>query len=155
MNEPLNDWQETLRIEFDQAVADVHLDFLQYSGPVRLYFNVDTTTVEAAKALSDSVNRLISRLPSLEDAVADAAFKGYSLLAEQIGEEEHFPKAHDVKSLLPFYRLTAVYLPTEPQEGHFGLGFECEFEEEHGMGIRFRNWQIEESGDESVAFSLD
>ena len=155
MNDPVNDWTKTLRIEFDQAVADAHLDFLQHSGQVRLYFNVDTTTVQAATAFTDSVNQLLGRLPSLQNAVADAAFDGYSLLVEQLGKEESLPEANDAKALLPFYKLTAIYLPNEPQEGHFGLGFECEFEEEHGMGIRFHNWQIEESGDESVAFSLD
>jgi hypothetical protein len=38
--------------------------------------------------------------------------------------------------------------------GRFGLGFNCDWEEEHGFGLQFRNWQIVEVGGDAEAFSF-
>lgn len=145
--------------EYEGVLATVPLTFLQHTGLVRLSFNVDTTTVEEAKKTEDFVSQILTRLPALEEAVSAASFKYYQFLVEAFrksyGDEVQLPVATDAASLEQFYQLTAIYLPNEFEEGYFGLGFECEFEIAHGLGIRFRNWQIEEVGDESEGFSLE
>lgn len=154
----MSEWQDFLRVtEYEGVLAQVPFLFLQHNGLVRISFNVDTTTVEEVKQVEGYVNQILSRLHSLEDSVAAAAFKYYQFLVEAFrhDEEVQLPVASDAESLKQFYRLTTIFLPNEFEEGYFGLGFECEFEVEHGLGIRFRNWQIEEVGDEEVGFSLD
>jgi hypothetical protein len=156
----MSEWQDTLRVsEYEGVLAEVPLLFLQHEGLVRINFNVDTTTVEEARQVEGFVNQILSRLPSLQEAVATASFKYYLFLVEAFrksyGDEVQLPVATDAESLKQFYKLTTIYLPNEFEAGYFGLGFECEFEIEHGLGIRFRNWQIEEVGDEEEGFSLD
>ncbi|UOQ78739.1 hypothetical protein MUN84_09495 [Hymenobacter sp. 5516J-16] len=154
----MSNWKDTVRTdEFDDLVAEVSLNLLQATEPVRLCFGVDTT-LEEAKAAEVVVNELLQKLPSLEGTIANAAFKYYQLLVKALseyGESYSLPVADDAAALRQFYQLMAIHLPFELEAGHFGLEFRCEFEEEHGMGIRFRNWQIEEVGDGSEAFSLD
>ena len=156
----MSEWQETLRVEeYEGVIAEMPFVFLQRNSLVKLRFNVDTTTVEEAKNVEGFVSQILTRLPSLEDVVSAASFKYYQFLVEAFrkiyGEAVQLPIATDAESLKQFYQLTTIYLPNEFKEGYFGLGFECEFEIEHGLGIRFRNWQIEEVGDESEGFSLD
>lgn len=156
----MSEWQESLRVdEYEGVRAEVPFTFLNHKGLLKLSFNVDTTTVEEAKNVGGFVNQLLERLPALEDAVSAASFKYYKFLVDAFrksyGNEVQLPVAIDTESLKPFYQLTTIYLPNEFEEGYFGLGFECEFEREHGLGIRFRNWQIEEVGDESEGFALD
>ena len=156
----MSEWQDTLRVsEYEGVLAEVPLLFLQHEGLVRINFNVDTTTVEEARQVEEFVNQILSRLPSLQQTVATASFKYYLFLVEAFrksyGDEVQLPVATDDESLKQFYKLTTICLPNEFEAGYFGLGFECEFEIEHGLGIRFRNWQIEEVGDEEEGFSLD
>jgi hypothetical protein len=154
----MSKWQDSLRVsEYEGVLAEVPLLFLQHECLVRISFNVDTTTIEEAKEVEGFVNQILSRLPSLEEIVATASFKYYQFLVEAFrhDEEVKFPVATDAESLKQFYRLTTIFLPNEFEAGYFGLGFECDFEIEHGLGIRFRNWQIEEVGDEEQGFSLE
>ena len=154
----MSEWQDTLRVsEYEGVLAEVPIPFLQHESLVRIIFNVDTTTVEEAKQVERFVNQILNRLPSLEKSIATASFKYYQFLVEAFrhDEEVQLPVATDAESLKQFYKLTTIFLPNEFEVGYFGLGFKCEFEIEHGLGIRFRNWQIEEVGDEEQGFSLD
>lgn len=154
----MSEWQRILRItEYEGVTADVSITFLKHTNLVKLCFNVDTTTIEEAREAKEFVNQILKHLPGLENAVSMAAFKYYQFLVDAFRNdaEVQLPVATDTESLKQFYQLTSIYLPNEFAQGYFGLGFECEFEIEHGLGIRFRNWQIEEVGDESEGFSLD
>ncbi len=156
----MSDWQKTLREEeYEGVTGEVSLVFLRQLRTVRLSFIAYATTVDEAKAAEPIVNQLLSRLPALEATVATAAFAHYLFLVEAFrtsyGDQVQLPEAADAEALKPFYQLTTIYLPNEPEAGYFGLGFECEFEEEHGMGMRFRNWQIEEVADHEAAFSFE
>lgn len=156
----MSEWLETVREEpCEGIIAEMPLSFLQREGSVRLCFDVDAT-VANAKAASASVNQLLNRLPSLESTVADATFKYYLFLVKAFrkmyGCEVRLPKAANADALKSFYQLTTIYMPEEDElkGGRFGLGFECDFDIEHGLGIRFCDWQIEEVGEESEVFSL-
>lgn len=39
-------------------------------------------------------------------------------------------------------------------EGYFGICFSCTFEDEHGLGIEFRNYKVKDVGGEDVGFNL-
>jgi hypothetical protein len=152
----MSKWTETLREKDGGVLAEVRLDFLQRRVSVPLLFNVETITLEAAEEFTDSVNELLRRLPDLAAVVADAAFSYYSSHIEPHENlERRLPVVANANALLPFYKLTFIYLPTQPEAGYFGLGFEWQLEIEHGMGIRFRDWQLKEIGDESVLFPLE
>jgi hypothetical protein len=153
----MDSWLETLQVKNGELLAEVRLSFLQRDDLVELCFDVDNTTIEAVTESETLVSEILNRLPSLETAVSAAAFKYYQFLVEAFRNdvEVQLPVAADANALQALYQLTTIYLPSELTPGHFGLGFDCEFEIEHGMGIRFRSWEIEEVGDVTEALSLD
>jgi hypothetical protein len=152
----MSEWTEALRAKDGEIISEICLDFLQSRVSVPLLFNVETTTLEAAEEFTDSINELLKRLPDLDVVVADAAFSYYSSHIEpHENPDRMLPVVANANALLPFYKLTFIYLPTQPEAGYFGLGFEWQLEIEHGIGICFRNWQLKEIGDESVLFPLE
>lgn len=144
-------WKETLRIEHEALVGEATLSLLQADGPVALDFGGSTALTPAMEA---AVDALLARLPSMENNIAEVAFTSYQAIWAEFHDEDVFPEATDAKALKPFYQLQHIYLPEEPEVGRFGLGFECEWEIEHGFGLQFRNWQIVEIGGEAEAFSF-
>ena len=48
----------------------------------------------------------------------------------------------------------AVHFANKIKEGYFGILFTNTFEQEHGLGVRFRNYKIEEVGEEDIGFNL-
>lgn len=147
----MTNWKDTLRTEHGEMVAQASLNLLQANGPVQIYFGGAT---ELTPTIQEAVNALLIKLPSMESDIAEATFSSYEEMLAQYGDEDGFPVAANSVALKPFYQLTAIYLPEEPEEGRFGLGFECEWEIEHGLGLQFRNWQIVETGGAAEAFSF-
>ena len=123
----------------------------QAKEPVSLHFGGAT---ELTPTMEEVVNVLLAKLPSMERTITETVFSSYQDMASQFGDEDDFPVAADAEALKPFYQLRTIYLPYEHEEGRFGLGFECDWEVEHGFGLQFRNWQIVEVGGEAEAFSF-
>lgn len=155
----MSGWESTLRMDkFGDFVADVPLTFLQNSGLVCLYFGELEEMDEFMPETKAIVDALLQRLPSLEQTVANAAFEHYQHVSKEVkliyGNEVEFPFAENATTLLPFYQLRTIYLPAESEEGRFGLGFKCKWEEEHGLGLQFRHWEVVEVGGEAEALSF-
>jgi len=150
----MSDWRETLRFvdEYEGLIATVQLDFLRRQEPVRVHLNDFSGSAEHSPEAS--VEAVLQHLPILEKTVADAAFEHYQQVYSLYGKDEELPVVADATALLPFYQLHTIYLPDELEIGRFGLGFECEWEIEHGFGLQFRNWKIVEVGGDAEAFSF-
>ncbi|OUJ75845.1 DUF6985 domain-containing protein [Hymenobacter crusticola] len=152
-------WKETLRFsEFEGLTATVLLDFLRRKEPVSISFGEYGDMTELTSEAEAATEILLQRLPDLEQIVASTAFEHYQNVSREFkriyGEKVEIPFAADAAALLPFYQLQRIYLPEDSEEGRFGLGFECEWEIEHGFGIQFRNWKIVEVGGDAEAFSF-
>ncbi|NVO32376.1 DUF6985 domain-containing protein [Hymenobacter lapidiphilus] len=155
----MNNWKEYLRFDqFEGLEARVPLSFLQTESPVRLSFGEYAEGEELPPESVAAVDAVLKRLPALEKLVADAAFEHYKMICREFGriygEEFVSPKAENELDLQRLYQLRAVYFPEEPEIGRFGLGFTCDWEEEHGFGLQFRSWQIVEVGGDAEAFSF-
>lgn len=151
----MNDWKKTLRVEHGELVAGVEVTLLQKHEAIRLHFEGAAELTPEAEA---AVETLLQSLPDLQEAIKEAAFEYYQAIREELGDtqcqELDVPLVADKVALLPYYQLYAIYLPEEPETGRFGLGFNCDWEEEHGFGLQFRNWQIVEVGGDAEAFSF-
>ncbi len=136
-------------------MADIEISLLQKHNTIPLRFaDADELTLEAEAA----IEALLRRLPSLENTIEEAAYQFYTELSEYRLKHNYqvdMPFASDNKALLPFYHLLKIFLPDEIEEGRFGLAFSCDWEEEHGFGLQFRDWQIVEVGGYAQAFEFD
>lgn len=151
----MSDWKDTLHIEHEDLMAEVPVDLFGKHALVPVLFEGVTELTPLAEA---ALNSLLQRLPSLEAIIVDTAFEHYQRVAEGFktiyGRPLDMPVVTNAAALLPYYHPYSIYLPEEPELGRFGIGFGCEWEEEHGFGIQFRNWHIVEIGGDAEAFSF-
>jgi hypothetical protein len=65
------------------------------------------------------------------------------------------PRIDSVEGLRPLMHLQGVKVYTSPASGAIalGLGFHCSWEQEHGLGVRWRAGDVEEVGCGEVSFS--
>ncbi|MBC6606108.1 hypothetical protein H8B13_04685 [Hymenobacter sp. BT188] len=151
----MSNWKNTLRIEDGELMAEVEVYLFQKRSTVPVLFEgTEELTPEAEAA----VEAMLQRLPTLNKVIMDSAFEHYKWIVKEFGRiygnQVPIPVATDVSTLQPLYELQMIYLPCEPEPGRFGLGFNCDWEEEHGLGLQFRNWQIVEIGGDAEAFSF-
>lgn len=62
--------------------------------------------------------------------------------------------AADILRIDDLVELYSVHCAGKITEGYFGLCFDCTWDDEHDLGIRFRNYQIEVVGGSDVGFHL-
>jgi hypothetical protein len=64
------------------------------------------------------------------------------------------PDSIDHNKMTEMITPKTIHIANKISEGYFGLTFSNTFELEHGLGIRFRNYKIEEVGGEDIGFNL-
>lgn len=149
----MSNWKQTVQFEDEELTAQVAVPGLKTMNAVRVHFLEADELTSAAEAALDA---LLQKLPELEPAIIRAAFENYQHISKEFGriygDEVRLPVAANAQDLRSFYWLVTLYLSYKPELGEFGLGFGCDWEEEHGFGLYFRQWQIVDNGDYTVAF---
>jgi hypothetical protein len=74
--------------------------------------------------------------------------------ADEATIEEHLPKEMDREKLLTLIAPAEICIFPEElcDDGSFGFTLDCTWDDEHGLGVNFRNWKITDVGGMDVAF---
>jgi hypothetical protein len=176
------EWEGRLRFEPFRAFHDVadprlthrqmnHLDLPRSgvswsfaSGEFDLEIHTDGGT-EPTAAQADAFRQFTADPQRTADLVLNAilayykdVYPSYRESFQGDGDNDEFdaimPKATSVDDLRELITFTRVLV--QPDDGDepvaLGLNFHCSWEEEHGLGVRWRNGKVEEVGYADVAF---
>jgi hypothetical protein len=119
---------------------------------------VDNTILSEEQ--KETVDYLLSNQETLIDDIRKRVFEYYSFLWKdflyEFEDEIKFPNPDsiDMKKMDEMITPKAIHMASKISEGYFGILFSTTFELEHGLGIRFRNYEIEEVGGEDTGFNL-
>jgi hypothetical protein len=74
--------------------------------------------------------------------------------ADEATIEEHLPKEMDKEKLIKLITPAEICIFPENScdDGNFGFALDCTWDDEHGLGVSFRNWKITDVGGVDVAF---
>ncbi|EAT11592.1 hypothetical protein HF888_12275 [Bermanella marisrubri] len=159
--EKLEEWLRSLRQEDDLLVGEIRVPFLSQEDPIEVCF------VGQQSAVTDNqLNTMRGYLERVEDYHAKAVeriFNEYQatieISREAFREWKENPdvsapridKPDELASLLVYQ---SMFIPAWREVGTFGMGFWAKWEVEHGVGLRFEDWQISEAGENAVHFQF-
>lgn len=92
-------------------------------------------------------------------AMVDQYWENREYVLECLGDEdpnEVAPKISCPQDLKNLCGIVAVHIKNSDSSGshRFGIEFGCNWEDEHGAGVRFENLKVIEEGEASVAFDF-
>ncbi len=58
---------------------------------------------------------------------------------------------NDIEQIEKYNFLSSIYIPLQKTEGTFGITIDSKWEEEHGIGLDFRNYEFVEIGQSEIA----
>ena len=117
-------------------------------------------SLQISEVHKKTIDFILENQESLVEDIRDHVFEYYKFLwndsLKDSKDEIRYPNPNtNSKDFIDnMIKPGAVYLSGKLNEGYFGICFRCSFEEEHGLGIRLRNYKVEEVGGEDVGFSL-
>ena len=100
---------------------------------------------------------LVERWEDLQRAVLSGILRYYCDLRQQLGYDKEpnddYPGMETEQDLLPHISLTGIHVPYENMYGgrSIGLLFDCDWNEENGVGVRLRDEGILEIGCQDIA----
>lgn len=159
----MNNWKEKLKLEGDEFVTSYFSKF--FSAEILIRFKgtgdkvypkqsalVSELIKDESKWLNDAVNGILDYYQEVYLDYRDA-LASWGTDEETI--EEILPMEIDAEKLLTLITPVEIYINPEEEcaPGRFGLGFECEWESEHGLGVSFNEWDVNEVGVMEVAFA--
>lgn len=85
----------------------------------------------------------------------DGWMSGGEMSEEEL--EEFLPAPNSAQNLLSHLTPAVLHLPSEKNfaEDTFGIEFDCDWDEEHGLGVLVKNGKVLEVGHAQVAYFLD
>jgi len=68
-------------------------------------------------------------------------------------QKKEFPNLTmgDIEQVEKYNFLSSIYIPLQKTEGTFGINIDSKWEEEHGIGLGFRNYEFVEIGQSEIA----
>jgi len=158
----MENWTDNWEVDDGELVTRYFSKIFGSNIPMRLMGTVD----KAQSNQVENITHIIQREAIWIEAALNAlltyyqeAYPYYRLGWEMGGADEAtieqaLPKHINREKLLQLMVPTEIYISPEAtcKVGTFGLGLECEWDEEHGLGVYFDEWAVYETGGMDVAF---
>lgn len=158
----MKNWKENLELRFDELYSFYYNQF--FKAKIEIAFLDSSKLVAAQESL---VNEIIDKEkkwgPKVIEAIIIYYKKTYSDYkngwemggADAKTIEKVLPKEIDKEKLLPLIELSEICIAPEQncESGSFGFALGCDWDEEHGLGIAFKNWKVIDVGGTDVAFN--
>lgn len=132
--------------------------------PIRI-FNCDNCQLiidnkEISETHKSTIDSIIKNQESFVEDIRKGIFEYYTFLwndyLKDFEDEIKYPnpKINGSQIIDSMIKPKAIHLASKINEGYFGICFRCTFENEHGLGIEFRNYKVKDVGGEDVGFNL-
>ncbi len=157
-----SNWTDNLKLEEGEFITSYKSEF--FDTEISITF-MDTEDQIHPKQ-TELVNQLIENEKSwIEDSISSIieyykkVYKDYrsgweSGGVDEVTIEQYLPKEINREKLLELISPGEIYISPEEEceDGKFGFALDCEWDEEHGVGVAFENWKVKEVGVMDVAF---
>ncbi|MEQ5834936.1 hypothetical protein [Marinobacter sp. NFXS9] len=156
------EWLRELRREDDLLVGELQIPFLDQEEPIEVCFVGQEGAVTEAQM--STLRSYLGRLDDLHQKAVERIFTEYQATVETYREafrewkddpDENAPYICAPEELASLLVYQTMFVPSSREVGTFGMGFWAKWEVEHGVGLRFEEWQITESGENSVHFQFE
>ena len=115
---------------------------------------------EFSETHKTTIDYIIMNQESIVEDIRKGVFEYYTFLwddyLKDFEDEIKYPnpKINVSQIVDSMIKPKAIHMANKINEGYFGICFSCKFEDEHGLGIEFRNYKVKDVGGEDVGFSL-
>lgn len=158
----MENWKEKLRLEDDELVTSYSSKVFNTEIPIRVMGTSDKIHRRQEQVISQLITEESRWIEKAIVGIIDyykEVYPDYKMGWELGGADEntienYLPKEINREKLLKLISPSEIYINPEEEcdPGRFGFGLECEWDEEHGLGVYFDNWRITEVGGMDVAF---
>ena len=163
-------------IKYNWLVGDIELDFLKKWKPdhedsTKTILRIEVENDRVSEAANKTIETLIKNQNQFSKEIEYQLLKYYisELYPEILDDLEwlksnakkeyyeaqsmEFPKLtmKDIEKVKMSNFLREIYIPLQKTEGIFGITIKSKWEEEHGIGIGFKNYQFSEIGQSEIA----
>jgi hypothetical protein len=132
--------------------------------PIRI-FNCDDCQLivdsgEISETHKSTIDYILLNQESFVEDIRQNIFEYYTFLwndyLKDFEDEIKYPnpKINGSQIIDSMIKPKAIHMAGKIDEGYFGICFRCTFENEHGLGIKLRNYKVKYVGGEDVGFSL-
>jgi hypothetical protein len=132
--------------------------------PIRIFNCEDCQLIADNLQISDihkkTIDFILENQDSFIEDIRDHIFEYYKFLwndyLNESEDEVRYPNPNTNNKVFidNMIKPKAVHFANRISEGYFGICFKCTFEDEHGLGIRIRNYKVEKVGGEDIGFNL-
>jgi len=159
MSIALKEWLKSLRREDDLLIGEMDLSFLGNSNKVEICFIQDNDCPSLSQI--DTLAGYIKDLDKFHCVSAKAIFDAYKESNDlyrgafiEWGEnpDEFAPIVSQKQELESLVIYQSLFIQASESPGEFGMGFWCRWDQEHGFGIKFVDWCINDIGENSIHF---
>lgn len=157
----MKNWKENLELRFDELYSFYYSQFFKIKMEIAFLDSSELTTAQESL-----VNEIIDQEKEWGLKIIEALLiyynKTYSDFkrgwemggADEKLIEKVLPKEIDTEKLLQLVEPSQLCI--RPEENHdkgsFGLALGCDWDEEHGIGVVFKNWKVIDVGGMDVAY---
>ncbi len=116
---------------------------------------------ELSETHKTTIDYIIANQQSFVEDIRTGVFQFYTFLwndyLKEFEDEIKYPNPNINSSQIIdlMIKPKAIHMAGKINEGYFGICFSCKFENEHGLGIEFRNYRVKDVGGEDVGFNLN
>lgn len=100
----------------------------------------------------DAYRAFLEKWDTLQPELLEAILRYYSQRREELGGDDDYPEIKDTETLLGSIRLVGVVVPYADTFGgrSMGVTFDCDWDEENGIGIALSDEKVVEVGGQDV-----
>lgn len=162
-------------IKYDWLVGEIDLEILKDWKPIHLESNstilrIETDTESLPESAINTIKKLRNGADQFAKEIEYQLLKYYtSELFPEILKDLEWLKSRDIekyevqKNEFPYLTmkdiekvkkynfLSGIYIPLQKNDGVFGVTIESKWEEEHGIGLGFRDYKFVEIGQSEIA----
>lgn len=155
----LTSWFKRLCREDDLLVGELELSFLGVDTTVEICF------IQRGKAPSriqiETINGYLQHLVEIHSAAANSIYAQYNAsladyrraFTEWGSEPDEFaPFLSKAYELAPLLTYQSLFIQDAETTGEFGMGFWSKWEQEHGVGVKFVNWELQQVDENSIHY---
>lgn len=157
------EWFDSLKRDDDLLIGELVVPFLEQMMSIE----VSLVCAEGQRPTSvqrKTVDGFASRYDRIYVEVLQGIFRQYQSVVHRYREaflewgedpDENAPLIKDSSELRDLVILQRLFIPKVDIVGTFGLGFWSKWEREHGVGVRYVDWSLDEVGESEVHFSFE